>query len=45
MSIVNACGMVLSKVTHNGLRLGEGGDHTTNVNRKHALKIYEKLSQ
>ena len=28
----------------NGLRLGEGGDFTTNVHTKHTLQIYEKLS-
>jgi len=28
----------------NVLRLGEGGDFTTNVHTKHTLQIYEKLS-
>ena len=28
----------------NVLRLGEGGDLTTNVHTKHTLQIYEKLS-
>jgi hypothetical protein len=31
-------------VRHNGLRLGEGGDFTTNVLTKHTVQIYEKLS-
>lgn len=36
----------LSSVTLAGnvLRLGEGGDLTTNVHTKHTLQIYEKLS-
>jgi len=31
-------------IGHNVLRLGEGGDLTTNVHTKHTLQIYEKLS-
>ena len=31
-------------VATNVLRLGEGGDLTTNVHTKHTLQIYEKLS-
>jgi hypothetical protein len=30
--------------TNDVLRLGEGGDLTTNVHTKHTLQIYEKLS-
>jgi hypothetical protein len=32
------------KMSPNGLRLGEGGDSTTNVYTKLTLQIYEKLS-
>ena len=31
-------------IGYNVLRLGEGGDFTTNVHTKHTLQIYEKLS-
>ena len=32
------------RLAYNVLRLGEGGDFTTNVHTKHTLQIYEKLS-
>jgi len=32
------------RLTGNVLRLGDGGDLTTNVHTKHTLQIYEKLS-
>ena len=41
------CGWAFARslsIKHNGLRLGEGGDLTTNVHTKHTLQIYEKLS-
>jgi len=31
------------RLAYNGLRLGEVGDLTKNVNTKHALQIYKKL--
>ncbi|SDD89122.1 hypothetical protein SAMN04488104_11082 [Algoriphagus faecimaris] len=42
MIIVVKPGLV--SITANVLRLGEGGDLTTNVHTKHTLQIYEKLS-
>jgi len=36
--------MLSFRLAYNGLRLGEGGDLTTNVHTKHTLQIYEKLS-
>ena len=33
-----------TSIGYNVLRLGEGGDLTTNVHTKHTLQIYEKLS-
>ena len=35
---------LVCKIATNVLRLGEGGDLTTNVHTKHTLQIYEKLS-
>jgi hypothetical protein len=31
-------------MAYNGFRLGEGGDFTTNVDTKHELQTYEKVS-
>ena len=36
--------LVENDISPNVLRLGEGGDFTTNVHTKHTLQIYEKLS-
>jgi hypothetical protein len=35
---------VSEKLAANVLRLGEGGDFTTELHTKHTLQIYEKLS-